>query len=152
LLAQGVATAADEPPADPALVEATEFPGYVMFAESGAPGMVLVVVRGESGVVLGYGETEHGNDQAPDGRSLFRLNSIAKVFATEVLAVLTAEGRVRLTDTLQQYAGGMAVQQLGPRPITLLDLATYSAGIPREIGDPPAGTHPRSWPNRAERW
>ena len=152
LIAQGVATAADPPPAAPVLAEATEFPGYAMFAESGAPGMVLVVVRGESSVVLGYGETERGNDHAPDGRSLFRLNSIAKVFATEVLASLTAEGRVRLTDTLQQHAGGMQVPQLGPRPITLLDLATYSAGMPRDMGDAPAGRAQRTWPTRAERW
>ncbi len=54
LLGPGVATTADLPPADPVLIEATEFPGYAMFAESGAPGMVLVVVRGESSLVLGY--------------------------------------------------------------------------------------------------
>jgi hypothetical protein len=46
LLAPGVAIAADPPPADPVLSEATEFPGHAIFAESGAPGMVLVVVRG----------------------------------------------------------------------------------------------------------
>ncbi len=48
---------------------------YAMFAESGAPGIVLVVVRGESSLVLGYRETERGKDQAPDDRSLFRQNS-----------------------------------------------------------------------------
>jgi len=116
LLARGVAIAADPPSADPVLTEATEFPGYAMFAESGAPGMVLAVVRGESSVVLGYGETERGNGQAPDGRSLFPVNSIAKVFATEVLASLTAKGRVRLTDTLQQHAGGMHVPPAGTAP------------------------------------
>lgn len=152
LLAQGAATAADPPPADPVLTEAVEFPGYVMFAESGAPGMVLVVVRGAASLVLGYGETERGNGRRPDGNTLFRLNSIAKVFATEVLISLAAEGRIRLTDTLQQHAGGRSVQQVGPRPITLLDLATYSAGMPRDIGDAPEGRAPRTWPTRSERW
>ncbi len=152
LFAHGTATAADPPPADPVLTEAVEFPGYVMFAESGAPGMVLVVVRGASSLVLGYGETAPGSGRAPDPTSLFLLNSIAKVFATEVLVSLVAEGRIRLTDTLQRHAGGRTVQQVGPRPLTLLDLATYSAGMPREIGDAPAGQPPRTWPNRAQRW
>jgi D-alanyl-D-alanine-carboxypeptidase/D-alanyl-D-alanine-endopeptidase len=152
LLLQGAATAADPPQADPVLTEAVEFPGYVMFGESEAPGMVLVVVRGTASLVLGYGETERGNGRQPDGNSLFRLNSVAKVFATEVMASLAADGRIRLTDTLQRHAGGMAVQQVGPRPITLLNLATYSAGMPREIGDAPVDRAPRTWPTRSERW
>ncbi|TPG44214.1 D-alanyl-D-alanine-carboxypeptidase/endopeptidase AmpH [Roseomonas nepalensis] len=150
LLAHGAA--ADPPDADAALREAVEFPGYVLFGESGAPGLVLVAVRGASSLVLGYGETERGNGRAPDGRSLFRLNSVSKVLATEALASLVAEGRLRLTDTLARHAGGRAVQQVGPRPITLLDLATYSAGLPREIGDAPADRAPRTWPTRSERW
>jgi D-alanyl-D-alanine-carboxypeptidase/D-alanyl-D-alanine-endopeptidase len=152
LLLQGAATAADPPPADPVLTAAVEFPGYVMFGESEAPGMVLVVVRGTASLVLGYGETERGNGRQPDGNSLFRLNSVSKVFATEVMASLAAEGRIRLTDTLQRHAGGKAVQQVGARPVTLLDLATYSAGMPREIGDAPADRAPRTWPTRSERW
>src|SRR5450759_1672006 len=39
--------------ADPVLAEASDLASYVMFAESGAPGMVLVVVRGNHSVVLG---------------------------------------------------------------------------------------------------
>ena len=152
LLTHGAAIAADPPTPDPVLTEAVEFPGYVMFGESGAPGMVLVVVRGTAGLVLGYGETERGNGRQPDGRSLFRLNSVSKVFATEVLASLAAEGGIRLTDKLERHAGGIPVQQVGPRPITLLDLATYSAGMPREIGDAPPDRAPRTWPTRSERW
>lgn len=144
--------AADAQPVDPVLAEASDLGGTVMFVNSGAPGMVLVIVRGDHSVVLGYGETEKGNKRTPDGKSLLRLNSITKVFATEVLASLVADGKVRLTDPLQRYAGSVKVPTSGSRPITLLDLATHSAGLPREMEGAPADVNPRAWPTRADRW
>ncbi|VTZ49182.1 D-alanyl-D-alanine-carboxypeptidase/endopeptidaseAmpH [Methylocella tundrae] len=137
---------------DAVLAEATDLAGFVMFGESGAPGMVLVVVRGDSSIVLGYGETEKGNNQKPDGNSLVRLNSITKVFTTEVLASLVAEGKLRLTDTLEHDAGGARTPAFEGRPITLLDLATHSAALPREMGEAPEDSALRAWPTRADRW
>src|SRR5690242_10244630 len=80
--------AADPPAADPVLAEATDLAGAVMFVNSGAPGMVLAIVHGDHSLVRGYGETEKGNGRTPDGNSLLRLNSVTKVFTTEVLASL----------------------------------------------------------------
>ena len=80
--------AADAAPTDPVLAEATDLAGAVMFIDSGAPGMVLAVVRGDRSIVLGFGETERGNKHTPDGKSLLRLNSITKVFTTELLVSL----------------------------------------------------------------
>lgn len=137
---------------DAVLAEATDLAGAVMFGESGAPGMVLVVVRGDSSIVLGYGETEKGNNQKPNGDSLVRLNSITKVFTTEVLASFAAEGKLRLTDTLQRDAGDAKTPAFKGRAITLLDLATHSAALPREMGDAPEEAAPRTWPTRADRW
>jgi serine-type D-Ala-D-Ala carboxypeptidase/endopeptidase len=138
--------------ADPVLTEATELAGFVMFTDSGAPGMVLAVVRGTDSLVLGFGETAKGNGHAPDGTSLVRINSITKVFATEMLVALAAEGKLRLTDPLQRFAGDATVPVVGPRPITLLDLATHSAGLPREVEGAPPDAAPRTWPPRAQRW
>ncbi|MCI0467219.1 MAG: D-alanyl-D-alanine-carboxypeptidase/endopeptidase AmpH [Beijerinckiaceae bacterium] len=144
---------AGEPPApDPVLAEATSLAGPAMFLNSGAPGMVLVIVRGGHSLVLGYGETEKGNNRTPDGNSLLRLNSITKVFTTEVLASLAAEGKLALTDPLQRFAGGAKVPASGKQPITLLDLATYTAALPREMGEAPEGVFQRAWPTREERW
>ena len=147
LATASVAIAAD----DPLLTEATDLPGTVMFLDSGAPGMVLVVVRGEHTIVRGYGETEKGNNRKPDGISLLRLNSITKVFTGELLAALAAERRLTLADPLQRFAGEK-VPSFGGRPIMLLDLATYSAALPREMGEAPEGANPRAWPTRADRW
>jgi serine-type D-Ala-D-Ala carboxypeptidase/endopeptidase len=135
------------------LSEATGLGGVAMWLDSGAPGMVLVVVRGRDTLVQGYGETTKGNGQEPNGRSLLRLGSISKVFTTEVLAGVVADGTLRLTAPLQEYASaGANVPRFGNRAITLLDLATHSAGLPREIGDVPPDTTPFTWPTREQRW
>jgi D-alanyl-D-alanine-carboxypeptidase/D-alanyl-D-alanine-endopeptidase len=137
---------------DPLLVEAADLPGFVMFHDSGAPGMVLVVVRENATLMRFYGETEKGNKHTPDGTSLLRLNSVTKVFTGELLASLTMDGKLALTDPLQRFAGGAKVPLFGSHPITLLDLGTYSAGLPREMGDLPEGANPRAWPTRDDRW
>ncbi len=137
--------------ADPLLQESTALAGPVTWLESGAPGMVLVVVRGADTSIQGYGETARGNKQEPDARSLFRLGSITKVFTTEVLGALTADGTVRLTDPLQHYAGQQTVPIRDGQAITLLDLATHTAGLPRDIGFAPEKPQ-FTWPTRAERW
>jgi D-alanyl-D-alanine-carboxypeptidase/D-alanyl-D-alanine-endopeptidase len=137
---------------DPVLAAAVDLAGAVMFLDSGAPGMVLVVQRGDRTLVRGYGETEKGNQHTPDGASLVRINSITKVFTTEALVLLAADGKLALTDPLQRFAGEAKVPAFGSHPITLLDLATHSAALPREMGDAPEGANPRAWPTREERW
>ena len=136
---------------DPLLADATDLSGLVAFMESGAPGMVLVVVRGGATIVRGYGETEKGNKHAPDGNSLLRLNSITKVFTTEVLASLAADRKLALTDPLQRFTD-KTVPLFGAKPITLLDLATHSAGLPREMPGAPEDANPRAWPTHEDRW
>src|SRR5271165_912784 len=152
ILATSLSRAAEPAAADPVLAEATDLSGIAMFLDSGAPGMLLAVVRGDRSIIRAYGETERGNGKTPDGSSLLRLNSITKVFATEVLVDLVAEGKLRLTDTLQQYAGDTMVPSLDGHAITLLDLATHSAGLPREMGEEPHDAPPRTWPTRVDRW
>jgi D-alanyl-D-alanine-carboxypeptidase/D-alanyl-D-alanine-endopeptidase len=118
---------------------------------AGAPG-ILVVVRGRETLVQGYGETTKGNGKEPDGCSLVRLASISKVFATELLAGMAAEGQLRLTDPLQQYAAAaVTVPRFGDRAKTLLGLATHSAGLPREIGETPTDAIPFTWPTKSKR-
>ena len=152
ILAAMVGVAAPVRADSPLLREAIGLTGLAMFIDSGAPGMVLVVVRGQDTVIQGYGETTKGNGHEPDGKSFLRLGSITKVFAGELLASLATEGKVRLTDPLRLYAAGASVPKFGEREITLLDLATYSAGLPREMGIPPPNTPPFTWPTRADRW
>src|SRR2546430_595907 len=120
------------------LKDAASMSGAVMWLSSGAPGLVLAVVRGGDSVVLGFGETRPGNKIEPDGRSILRMGSIAKVMAGHVLASMAADGTVKLVDPLAKYApSGAKVPAFAGREITLLDLATYTAGLPRELPDAP---------------
>jgi D-alanyl-D-alanine-carboxypeptidase/D-alanyl-D-alanine-endopeptidase len=81
---------------------------------------------------------------SPTGDTLLRLNSITKVFTTEVLASLASEGKLSLNDTLQRFSGDKKAPSFGNQPITLLELATDTAALPREMGSVPEGAIPRA--------
>ena len=136
------------------LEEAAGLTGFAMFVASGAVGMVLAVVDGDDQLVVGYGETAEGSGQTPDGKSLLRIGSNSKVFAGELLGGLAAEGVVSRTDPLQRFAPeGIHVPDFEGRTITLLDLATHSGGLPRDIPlDPPPNSPPFTWPTTADRF
>jgi serine-type D-Ala-D-Ala carboxypeptidase/endopeptidase len=135
------------------LLEEARLSALAMFLSSGAPGMVAALVRGNASLVIGLGETTKGNGQEPDGRSFFRIGSISKAIAGELLADLVVEGKVRLSEPLQRLApAGSTVPSLDGRAITLLDLATHSAGLPREIGPIPEGRSSLTFPSKEELW
>ena len=131
---------------DIVLKDAASMAGAVMWLSSGAPGLVLAVVRGEESIVRGYGETHPGSKVEPDGRSILRMGSIAKVMAGHVLASMAVDGTLKLTDPLAKYAPpGAKVPAFAGRQITLLDVASYTAGLPRElpgVPEPQPGENP----------
>jgi len=134
---------------DIVLKDAASMTGGVLWLNSGAPGLVLAVIRGDQSVVLGYGETRPGSKVEPNGRSILRMGSIAKVMAGHTLASMVADGTLKLTDPLIKYAPpGAKVPTFAGREITLLDLATHTAGLPRELPDAPdpqPGENPFTW-------
>lgn len=131
-----------------------ELRGATMFAHSPVTGMVLVVVRNQEVLMTSYGETFPGSGQKPAATSLIRLCSISKVFAGEILMELANEGKVALTDPLQRFAPPKTIVPQGARgtPITLRDLATHTAGLPREVSAYPAKTPHFTFPDRTFRW
>ncbi|MBV8577386.1 MAG: D-alanyl-D-alanine-carboxypeptidase/endopeptidase AmpH [Acetobacteraceae bacterium] len=153
----GLAATGPARASNPLLEQAVDLPGYAMWSDSGAPGLVIGVVRGNDSFVEGFGNVRPKDDHpeqpnpVPDGRSLLRLGSVTKAFTGEVLANLVVDGRVRLTETLASHLAGVTVPVFDGRPITLLDLATHSAGLPRDIGQAPTAEAPFTWPTQAER-
>jgi serine-type D-Ala-D-Ala carboxypeptidase/endopeptidase len=102
------------------------------------PALVIGVVEDGQTSIHGFGAREDGASAEPDGNTLFRIGSITKVFAGQVLASLAADGVVSLADPLTRYVPEFASPLSGgARPIRLVDLATHSAGLPREVPHAP---------------
>jgi serine-type D-Ala-D-Ala carboxypeptidase/endopeptidase len=129
-----------------------------MFRRSRSTGMVVVVVRGNETWMQSYGQTYPGSHQKPNADSLIRLCSLSKIMTTDLLVKLVADGRVSLSDSLQKFAPRnvtvpvRTVRGLSGRPITLRDLATHTAGLPREIAYPPGDTGHFTFPDYNFRW
>jgi len=64
-----------------------------------------------------------------DEQARFELGSVTKTYTAELLAILVERGVVSLDDPLAKFVPGN--RHSGPRPITLLDLATHRSGLPR---------------------
>lgn len=150
LLASAVSLAAQQPIS---LADA-DLRAQTIFQQSAVTGMVLVVVRSNQVMIKTYGETFPGSGHAPDPNSLIRLCSISKVFTADLLMKLAAYGKVGLTDPLQRYAphGALVPKGADGTPITLLDLATHTSGLPREVSAYPAKIPHFTFPDRAFRW
>lgn len=148
LAARGQAAPA---PALPDLNSAGDL-GAELFAQSGSTGMVLVVVRGKQVYFRGYGETAPGSGEVPTEDSLVRLCSLTKIFTTDLLTKLVADKTARLEDSLQQYAPRGKKVPERERRITLVDLATHTSGLPRELGAAPRDTPHFTFPDYRTRW
>jgi D-alanyl-D-alanine-carboxypeptidase/D-alanyl-D-alanine-endopeptidase len=126
--------------------------GGDLYANSGATGLVLVVVRGNEVFFRGYGETAPGSHAVPTEHSVVRLCSLTKIFTSDVLAQLAASGVVRLDDPLEKYAPPGSEVPVQGAPITLEELATHTAGLDREVGTPPRHTPHFTYPDFDTRW
>ena len=83
------------------------------------PSLAWAVVRDQEMVTGGFGGAEP--------RTVFQIGSVTKVFTALVLADMAERGEVHLSDPAASYLPGRAP----PGPVTLADLATHTAGLPR---------------------
>ncbi|NIZ08385.1 D-alanyl-D-alanine-carboxypeptidase/endopeptidase AmpH [Pseudooceanicola sp. HF7] len=117
--------------ADPLLEDAVDFSGQIFYLSAGVPGIVIGAIRNGETHVAGFGETASGG--TPDGDTIFRIGSITKAFAGEMLAHAVAGKEVGLTDPLADHLEGSLQEAAAQHPdIRLVELATHSAGLPRE--------------------
>jgi D-alanyl-D-alanine-carboxypeptidase/D-alanyl-D-alanine-endopeptidase len=101
-----------------------------------------------------YGETAPASRRNPDAHSEIRLCSISKILTTDLLARLVANSTVKLDDPLQFYAPkGKGVPTFAlAQPIRLRNLATHTAGLPREVSSYPRKTPHFTFPDYKYRW
>ncbi|MFT4121701.1 serine hydrolase [Bradyrhizobium sp.] len=127
LLASGQSHAQSSPEADLANVLKER-------VETGQETMGLVAGRITGGrrVVAAFGLSGAANDRPLDADTVFEIGSITKVFTALLLADMVVRGEVALDDPVAKFLpDGVVVPEFQGVPITLLDLATYTAGLPR---------------------
>ncbi len=126
--------------------------GSELYTDSGVTGLVLVVVRGDQVFIRGYGETAPGSHVAPSENSVVRLCSLTKIFTSDLLTKLVADGTVKLDDPLAEICAPGRAPSKNDAPITLFSLATHTSGFDREIGTAPRRTPHFTYPDYATRW
>lgn len=95
-------------------------------------GLAIGFVTDKGQQTLGYGAISDTNPAAPTPETLFEIGSITKTFTGIILAQMVEEGTVKLDDRAQALLGmTLMVPVNKERPITLVDLATHSSGLPR---------------------
>src|SRR6266404_7440866 len=96
-------------------------------------GMVIGLVDERGSRVLAAGKLDNGTWQEVNGDTVFEIGSVTKTFTTLVLQDMVERGEVKLDDPVAKYLPeSVKVPSRNGRQITLLDLATHTAGLPRD--------------------
>lgn len=85
-----------------------------------------------------YGYADVSKKQPPNADTVYRIGSITKQFTALMLLQLVHEGKVHFSDPVEKYFPEISlVKDRFPyaQPITLLQLATHTAGLGREPED-----------------
>jgi serine-type D-Ala-D-Ala carboxypeptidase/endopeptidase len=90
--------------------------------------LVIGVVDEGRSAVFGFAR---GGETPPYGRSIYEIGSVTKTFTGLLLAQDIINGRLQPDDPVGPLLPGMRVPDFEGRPITLLDLATHTSGLPR---------------------
>jgi CubicO group peptidase (beta-lactamase class C family) len=99
-------------------------------------GIVVGVIEPKGRRVVTYGSLDKDDKRPLNGDTIFEIGSATKVFTSLLLADMVQRGEVALADPIAKYLPAeVKVPQRGGRQITLQDLATHTAGLPRLPGN-----------------
>jgi CubicO group peptidase (beta-lactamase class C family) len=95
-------------------------------------GLVAASLDGDRRSVTVYGQSDSANNRPLDADTVFEIGSITKVFTALLFADMVLRGEVAPDDPAAKYLpDSVKVPDFEGAPITLLDLATYTSGLPR---------------------
>src|SRR6185295_6790784 len=106
----------------------------------GSAGMVAILIN-ESGTRMSSCGNSGKPDVALDGDAVFEIMSNTKVLTSLLLADMEARGEVSFIDPVTRYLPSAVKMRERGGPITLLDLATYTSGLPNM----PSNLSPQWW-------
>jgi serine-type D-Ala-D-Ala carboxypeptidase/endopeptidase len=105
-------------------------------------GLVAATIDGGRRSVTVYGRS--GTDRPLDADTVFEIGSISKVLTSLLLADMVRRGEVAMDDPASKFLpAGVRMPDFEGAPITLMDLATYTSGLPRM----PSNFAPKDWGN-----
>ena len=94
-------------------------------------GIVVGIIEPQGKRVLAYGTMGIDDKRPVDGDTVFDLGSITKVFTALLLSDMVERSEVALDDRAQKYLPiEVHLPTRGGKEITLVDLATHTAGLP----------------------
>jgi CubicO group peptidase (beta-lactamase class C family) len=95
-------------------------------------GIVAATIDGDRRSVTVYGQSDSPNNRPLDGDTVFEIGSITKVFTALLFADMVLRGEVAPDDPAAKFLpDSVKMPDFEGAPITLLDLATYTSGLPR---------------------
>jgi len=119
-------------PTDPGELEAFLDPIFTKkMEELHIPGAVFVLVKNGEGFFskgYGYADLEKRTPVIPD-RTIFRVGSVTKLLTTTAVMQLVERGLLNPDDDVNKYLKNFKVEENYPRPVTVANLLTHTAGF-----------------------
>ncbi|MBP2171263.1 CubicO group peptidase (beta-lactamase class C family) [Erwinia toletana] len=98
------------------------------------PGLVVALLTADQQRhIYRYGFTDRDRRTPVTGDTLFAIGSLTKGFTAESAALLVQDGRLHWDDTLGELLGDRLQLSEDAQQITLLQLATHTSGLPRQM-------------------
>jgi CubicO group peptidase (beta-lactamase class C family) len=95
-------------------------------------GLIVGVVEPAGRRIFVRGPAQVGNDDQVDGDTVYEIGGISKVFTALLMTEMARHGEVSLNDPVAKYLPADTKMPMhGGKPMTLLDLATHTSGMPR---------------------
>ncbi len=99
-------------------------------------GYVAGIIDASGKRLIAVGRSDAADGRELDSDSVFEIGSITKVFTALLLADMALHGEVALTDPVAKYLPPEGrPREFDGKAISLLDLATYTSGLPRMPGN-----------------
>ena len=104
-------------------------------------GIVACAFDADRQKIVTYGRSAAPNDRPLDGDTVFEIGSITKVFTSLLLTEMVTRGEVALDDPVSKHLPtSVKMPTRNGKQITLLDLATYTSGLPQNFDGLPVNS------------
>jgi CubicO group peptidase (beta-lactamase class C family) len=116
----------------PQMKQLVKIINHKIITEKMGVGAAVVLIDEDEIALQNFGFSDLENQEKVNDKTLFEIGSISKTFTSTALASMVSEGKVKLSDPVQQYLPTTVTLPIkNNKPITLLSLANHSSGLPR---------------------